>query len=172
MAAQEQRRRKRIKASVIERDGTSCCYCGKFLSEEQITMEHIVPDSKRGTYNATNLTVSCAYCNNKRGNNPFFEYCKQFNWPKRKLKKYKELYINNLKIKILNVAKEECLNSQEAVPDELIKQACGLLKVKSVTFEQYQEAFPLEIDFGISCNRKKIKFCFENLIKIIESNTY
>ncbi len=75
MGAQERRRQKRIRESVIVRDGLVCCYCDIPLTLETVTMEHIVPGSKRGTFNTTNLTVSCAECNNKRGNQPFFEYC-------------------------------------------------------------------------------------------------
>ena len=80
MGAQERKREKRIREYVINRDGSLCCYCDKVLTQENVTMEHIVPDSKRGTFNTTNLTVSCAECNNRRGNKPFFEYCKRFDW--------------------------------------------------------------------------------------------
>ena len=85
MGAQERKRQKRIKEYVINRDGMICCYCDKVLTPETVTMEHIVPDSKRGTFNTTNLTVSCSDCNNRRGNKPFFEYCKKFHFPEDKL---------------------------------------------------------------------------------------
>src|SRR5713226_2855341 len=107
MGVQERRRQKRIKEYVINRDGMICCYCDMPLAPSDVTMEHIIPDSWHGTFNSTNLTVSCAICNNKRGNKPFFEYCKQFNFSNEKLEKYKRLYFNNLKIKILNIAKEK-----------------------------------------------------------------
>jgi hypothetical protein len=171
MGAPEHRRKKRIRDSVIIRDGMICCYCDLVLSMEEVTMEHIVPDSKRGTYNATNLTVSCSNCNNRRGNKPFFEYCKQFNWPIKKLNKYKELYTSNLKIKILNLSKETCLNSDEAIPNELIKQACDILKIKNISFESYEKIYSFDINFSEPCNRKKIKYYFEFLIKIIEFNS-
>ena len=80
MSSQEKKRQKRIREFVINRDGSICCYCDKVLLREEITLDHIVPDSCRGTFNTTNLTVSCAKCNNRRGNKPFFDYCKQFNF--------------------------------------------------------------------------------------------
>jgi hypothetical protein len=169
MGLQERRRQKRIKEYVIERDGLQCCYCGNPLTLDSVTMEHIVPDSKKGTYNTTNLTVSCATCNNRRGNKPFFDYCKQFNFSDEKLSKYKNMYFSNLRIKVLNIAKEECLNSTEAVPQELIGQACKILRIKDVDFSSYEKKYELEIKFNELSNRKKIKHCFELLIRIIES---
>src|SRR5258708_2405817 len=137
MGAQDRKRHKRIKEFVINRDGMICCYCDSNLSMEEITMEHIVPSSFRGTYNSTNLTVSCALHNNQRGRSPFFDYCAKFNWPEDKLNKYKKLYFNNLKIKILNIAKEECLplsinDNGAAIPNDIILQACNILKIRSV----------------------------------------
>lgn len=170
MGAQEHRRLKRIKEDVIARDGTVCCYCGINLSLEDITMEHIVPDSKRGTFNSTNLTVSCGPCNNKRGNQPFFEYCKKFGWSSKKLDKYRSLYFNNLKIKVLNIAKETHLNASHAIPNHLINQACKTLKIKNINFTSYEKKYQFDINFSESCERKKIKSCFEQLIKIIESD--
>lgn len=171
MGAQERKRQKRIKEHVINRDGLICCYCEKILTPEAVTMEHIVPDSKRGTFNTTNLTISCAYCNNKRGNKPFFEYCEQFNWPLDKLFKYKKLYFNNLKIKVLNVAKEECMNTDQVIPILLIKQACSLLKIREIDFSDYEKVYQFEIKFDELCEHKKIKFTFEQLIRIIEADS-
>lgn len=175
MGIQERKRRKRIKDYVISRDGPQCCYCNKPLTIEMITMEHIVPDSKRGTFNATNLTVSCSEHNNKRGNESFFEYCKQFDWPNVKLEKYKKLYFSNLKIKVLNIAKEECLpnvinQENKAIPLMIIHYACQLLKIKSVDFSEYERTHQFEIKFDELSDKKKIKFCFEQLIRVIEAN--
>ncbi|HEY5268349.1 MAG TPA: HNH endonuclease [Candidatus Saccharimonadales bacterium] len=173
MGAQERKRQRRIKEYVVNRDGSLCCYCDRVLTDETVTMEHIVPDSKRGTFNTTNLTVSCSKCNNKRGNKPFFEYCVQFNWPLDKVSKYKVLYFNNLRIKVLNIAKEEVLkdrHEEEIIPNVLIKQACQILKIKSMDFDDYEKEYQFEIKFGEICERKKIKFCFEQLIRIIEAD--
>lgn len=170
MGAQERKRQKRIRDYVINRDGMLCCYCDTVLVPETVTMEHIVPDSKRGTFNTTNLTVSCASCNNKRGCKPFFDYCKKFNFSQEKLDKYKRLYFNNLRIKVLNIAKEECLTQEEHAPSNIIQQACQVLKIKTMDFSDYEKKYTFEIKFDEVSDRKKIKYCFEQLIRIIEAD--
>lgn len=171
MGAQERKRQKRIRSYVINRDGMICCYCDMPLVLEDITMEHIVPDSKRGTFNTTNLTVSCSFHNNKRGNKPFFEYCKQFNFSEDKLEKYKRLYFSNLKIKILNISKEECIMNDTVIPNEIIMEACRVLRIKPVDFSNYENQYQFDIQFNQPCHRKKIKVCFEQLIRIIEGES-
>jgi hypothetical protein len=176
MGAQERKRQKRIKEYVINRDGMICCYCDRPLAPEAVTMEHIVPDSRRGTFNTTNLTVSCSEHNNQRGNKPFFDYCKKFNWSEDKIEKYKKLYFNNLRIKVLNIAKEEALpkaiNAEEqAIPNSIIQQACRVLKIKSMDFADYEKTYQFEIKFGELSDKKRIKFCFEQLIRIIEADS-
>lgn len=171
MGAQERKRQKKIKEYVVNRDGSICCYCDIPLLPEFITMEHIVPDSKRGTFNTTNLTVSCSKCNNKRGNKPFFEYCKAFNFSEFKLLKYKKLYFNNLKIKVLNIAKEECLKEDEMIPIDIIQKACNVLRIRNMDFSEYEKIYQFEIKFDEISERKKIKFTFEQLIRIIEADS-
>jgi hypothetical protein len=171
MGAQERKRQKRIREYVIKRDGLMCCYCEQPLDLDSVTMEHIVPDSRRGTFNTTNLTVSCANCNNRRGNKNFFEYCKQFDFSEEKLNKYKKMYFNNLRIKILNIAKEECLKDEQAIPLVIIQKACQVLKIKKMDFSGYENVYQFEIKFDKLCDRKKIKFCFEQLIRIIEADS-
>lgn len=176
MGAPERKRQRRIREYVINRDGMICCYCDMPLSQEAITMEHIVPDSRRGTYNTTNLTVSCSECNNRRGNKPFFDYCKKYNFSKEKLDKYKNLYFSNLRIKVLNIAKEECLpkavnKKEEAIPLSIIKQACKIMRIKNLDFSDYEKIYHFDIKFNELSDRKNIKFCFEQLIKIIEADT-
>lgn len=171
MGLQEKKRQKRIRDYVIIRDGLNCCYCDIQLTQQSVTMEHIVPDSKRGTYNTTNLTVSCSSCNNKRGNKPFFEYCKKFNFSQNKIDKYKKLYYNNLRIKVLNIAKEECLISNFEIPNHLVNRACRVLRIKNMNFSDYEEKYQFEIKFEEFCDRKKIKYCFEQLIRLIEADS-
>lgn len=171
MGAQERKRQKKIKEYVINRDGSICCYCETPLTSDTITLEHIVPDSKRGTFNTTNLTVSCSACNNRRGNKPFFEYCKLFSFSEYKLDKYKKLYFNNLRIKVLNIAKEECLKEETVVPTDIIQKACNVLRIRSMDFSEYEKTYQFEINFKDPCDRKKIKFTFEQLIRIIEADS-
>ena len=172
MGAQERKRQKRIREYVVSRDGNICCYCEIPLTSDNITMEHIVPDSKRGTFNTTNLTVSCSGCNNRRGNKPFFEYCKSFNFSESKTNKYKKLYFNNLRIKVFNIAKEECLKEEIAIPVDIIQKACNVLRIRGMDFSEYEKTYQFEINFSDPCDRKKIKFCFEQLIRLIEADSF
>ena len=165
MGTEKRKRYKRIREVVTARDGLFCCYCNKELTIDTVTLDHIVPESLSGGFNVANLTVSCYECNNKRGNQPFFEYCKQYNFSEQKLEKYKILYLNNLRIKILNVAKEEILNEDQAVPAILIEQACTYLQVEILDFTIISSS--LEINFYQAYDRRQIKYYFEQLIKII-----
>lgn len=171
MGAQERKRQKRIREYVINRDGMICCYCDTVLVPETVTMEHIVPDSKRGTFNTTNLTVSCSACNNRRGNQCFFEYSKAYNFSEEKVGKYKKLYYNNLRIKVLNIAKEEILKDETAVPIDIIQKACKVLRIKSIDFVDYEKEYHFEIRFTEVSERKRIKYCFEQLIRILEADS-
>jgi len=40
-----------------------CAYCGAF---DKLTVDHIVPRCKGGTYNKTNVALVCAQCNNDK----------------------------------------------------------------------------------------------------------
>lgn len=176
MGTEKRKREKKIREYVINRDGMICCYCDYPLNLSSITMDHIVPDSRRGTFNSTNLTVACAACNNRRGNIPFFDYCKEYNFSDDKLNKYKKLYYNNLRIKILNIAKEECLpkmvnKNEEIIPLNLIKRACKIMRIKFMDFSNYEKIYHFDINFNELADRRRIKFCFEQLIRIIEGDS-
>ena len=165
MGLRERKRINKIKQCVINRDGFICCYCNKELNTTTVTMEHIVPESKNGTFNTTNLTVSCASCNNNRGNKSFFEYCNSINLPQSKIEKYKKLYLKNLKIKILNISKER-LTEDYAIPNELIRKSCHILKIKNIDLSPYQSI----IKFDEMSDSRSIKCSFEKIIKNIESD--
>lgn len=169
--ARERTRRRKIREYVISRDGLICCYCNIILIPENVTLDHIVPESKKGTFNSTNLTVSCHDCNHDRGDIPFFDYCKNFNFSEEKILKYKILYSSNLKIKVLNIAKEECITNDEEIPLILIRKACHILKIKCVDFSDYEKEYQFDIRFSEMSERRKIKFTFEQLIKIIEGDS-
>jgi hypothetical protein len=163
-------RKDKIKKELIIRDGLECCYCNKQLTFDSMTLDHIVPGSKKGAFNTTNLTVACEHCNHSRGNQNFFSYIKQFKFTDSKVSKYRKLYFNNLKIKVLNICKEELLKSEENVPNELVKQACEILKIKDINYNEY-ENYNL-IDFNVMQKKSKIIYAFEQLILLINKDSF
>lgn len=164
------KRIKKIKEIVMRRDGLECCYCQRQLSISNVTMEHIVPESKHGTFNVNNLTVSCAYCNNKRGNKSFLEYCKSYNLPLSKIEKYQKIHSNYLKIKVLNFSKEKYLKSDYAAPLDLIVKSCKDLNIKEIDVCFYEALLNNEFIFKDIYSHRKIKFYFDKIIRIIESD--
>ena len=51
------------RASVLERDGHACRYCG---STEDVTVDHLFPQSRGGTHEEWNLVAACRPCNSKK----------------------------------------------------------------------------------------------------------
>lgn len=43
-----------------------CCYCNKICSEEEKTIEHIVPLNKGGLHTSSNVNMSCFSCNSSK----------------------------------------------------------------------------------------------------------
>lgn len=56
------------KNEVIKRDKGICQFCGKHLSPNKITIDHIVPKSRGGENSFYNCVVACFECNNKKNN--------------------------------------------------------------------------------------------------------
>jgi 5-methylcytosine-specific restriction endonuclease McrA len=52
------------RANLFRRDGNECQYCG---SKKQLTIDHIIPRSKGGKTNWTNLVTACHRCNVVKG---------------------------------------------------------------------------------------------------------
>ena len=48
--------------------GGRCFWCRAFVEREQATLEHLVPLSRGGTNEPSNLAMACLTCNQKRGN--------------------------------------------------------------------------------------------------------
>ena len=61
------RERNLLIRSIAERDGWVCMYCGRVLTPETATVEHIVPLAGNGLDSLRNLTLACASCNNEAG---------------------------------------------------------------------------------------------------------
>jgi len=56
-----------LRRSVIDRDGLHCVYCDDDLSDAEIHMDHVIPESKGGATTYNNLQVTCRKCNLDKG---------------------------------------------------------------------------------------------------------
>lgn len=50
---------------IYKRDGNECVYCG---SKKDLTLDHVIPKSRGGNNEWTNLVTSCFKCNLKKAN--------------------------------------------------------------------------------------------------------
>ena len=48
---------------IFERDGYICQYCGEKVTQENVTLDHYVPQSKGGKHTKENLKTCCLLCN-------------------------------------------------------------------------------------------------------------
>jgi 5-methylcytosine-specific restriction endonuclease McrA len=51
------------------RDGYRCAYCHGRFTKENLTCDHVVPKSHKGTLTFDNIVSACGPCNCRRGNN-------------------------------------------------------------------------------------------------------
>lgn len=54
------------KKNILRRDNFTCQYCGR--SNHPLTVDHVIPKSRGGKSNWTNVVVACKPCNLKKGN--------------------------------------------------------------------------------------------------------
>lgn len=57
--------KRKWRQSIKEHWNYQCAYCG---SEENLTLDHIIPTSKGGSDRITNLVCACKSCNHDKGN--------------------------------------------------------------------------------------------------------
>ena len=63
------RQEKRL--AIYLRDGLACVYCGAAVEDgAQLSLDHLTPDSRGGSNEATNLVTCCSRCNSSRGARP------------------------------------------------------------------------------------------------------
>lgn len=66
-----QRSRKKIpatlRAAVFARDGAACVYCGARGRRVALTLDHVLPHSRGGPDDGSNLVTACEDCNGERG---------------------------------------------------------------------------------------------------------
>jgi len=63
----KQRIPRNLRERVIERDGLRCVYCDEDLSDAEIHMDHVIPESQGGETTYNNLQVTCRKCNLAKG---------------------------------------------------------------------------------------------------------
>ena len=54
--------------NIYEHYEYKCCYCGKKFSVDKLNIDHVVPRSRGGKTEWTNIVTSCIECNLKKGN--------------------------------------------------------------------------------------------------------
>lgn len=52
--------------ALIIRDRSLCAYCGDHLEKDETSMDHILPESRGGTFTWMNAVLSCMPCNNHK----------------------------------------------------------------------------------------------------------
>jgi 5-methylcytosine-specific restriction endonuclease McrA len=52
--------------NILHRDGHSCQYCG--FTGEELTLDHVIPKSRKGGDSWENMVAACVKCNVKKGN--------------------------------------------------------------------------------------------------------
>jgi hypothetical protein len=58
------------------RDGMACAYCGDAVENgTQLTLDHLVPRSERGSNEPVNLVTACFRCNRNRGARDWRAFC-------------------------------------------------------------------------------------------------
>ncbi len=55
------------RAAILLRDAYTCQYCGATPGRDDLTMDHVLPRSRGGYHDWTNLTTACKRCNQIKG---------------------------------------------------------------------------------------------------------
>lgn len=58
---------------LLERDNYKCVYCQKDINMETVTIDHIIPLSRGGSNDLTNLACSCKICNEDKADDIWFK---------------------------------------------------------------------------------------------------
>jgi 5-methylcytosine-specific restriction endonuclease McrA len=54
--------------NVYIRDNYTCQYCGDRIAPKSLTLDHVIPASKNGKKNWTNVVSACRQCNQRKAN--------------------------------------------------------------------------------------------------------
>jgi 5-methylcytosine-specific restriction endonuclease McrA len=52
--------------NIYEHYGYTCCYCGKKFPSSELNLEHVIPKSRGGKTNWSNIVTACIPCNSKK----------------------------------------------------------------------------------------------------------
>jgi len=55
--------------NIYARDQYTCQYCGNRFKPDELTLDHVMPQSRGGISSWKNLVASCATCNSEKSNN-------------------------------------------------------------------------------------------------------
>jgi 5-methylcytosine-specific restriction endonuclease McrA len=55
------------RSAVMLRDAFVCQYCGECPGRHLLTVDHVIPRSRGGVHDWTNLVTACTRCNQKKG---------------------------------------------------------------------------------------------------------
>jgi 5-methylcytosine-specific restriction endonuclease McrA len=73
------KQKKKIKIKLFGgRREKPCCFCGRILSMNEATLEHVIPLSAGGGWDVDNIRISCESCNRDRGTEEFTSYKKKY----------------------------------------------------------------------------------------------
>lgn len=56
-----------LRRQVLARDGHHCVYCDEDLTDQEVHLDHIIPESQGGLTSFDNLQVTCRRCNIAKG---------------------------------------------------------------------------------------------------------
>lgn len=57
-----------LRRSIIARDGRVCRYCGRKIGpRETLHIDHVLPVTRGGSHDPSNLVVACMRCNSRKG---------------------------------------------------------------------------------------------------------
>ena len=69
--------------NIFKRDNYTCVYCGEKGNKNNLTLDHVFPQSKGGKNTWKNLVTACQPCNGEKADLTLEEYGKEIPQPKR-----------------------------------------------------------------------------------------
>ena len=70
------------RSNVLLRDMYTCQYCAEIFDKKDLTLDHVIPKSKKGPSNWENVVTACKACNLKKANHLYHvANMKPIQWP-------------------------------------------------------------------------------------------